>query len=34
VPAVAQQYGQNFGRSVAPYRPPPLVFVAPTGARR
>jgi hypothetical protein len=31
VPAVAQQYGQNFGRSVVPFRPPPLIF-APIGA--
>jgi len=27
--AVRQQYGQNFGRSVVPYRPPPLVFSNP-----
>jgi hypothetical protein len=26
---VAQQYGQNFGKSVIPYRPPPPVFSNP-----
>lgn len=29
IPAVRQQYGPNFGRSVVPYRPPPPVFTAP-----
>lgn len=29
VPAVQQQYGQNFGRSVIPYRPPSAVFTSP-----
>jgi hypothetical protein len=29
IPAVQQQYGQNFGHSVIPYRPPPLVFTSP-----
>ena len=31
IPGVQQQYGQNFGRSVVPYRPPPLVYTSPTG---
>ncbi len=26
VPGVQQQYGQNFGHSVIPYRPPPLIY--------
>jgi hypothetical protein len=29
VPAVQQQYGQNFGRSVFPYRPPPAIYTSP-----
>ncbi len=29
VPAVQQQYGQNFGRSVIPYRPAPPIFTSP-----
>jgi hypothetical protein len=29
MPAVQQQYGQNFGRSVIPYRPPRPVFAPP-----
>jgi hypothetical protein len=33
VPAVQQQYGQNFGHSVIPYRPPPPVFTSPLGHR-
>jgi hypothetical protein len=33
IPGVRQQYGKNFGNSVAPYRPAPPVF-APPGARR
>src|SRR5262249_54197921 len=33
IPAVQQQYGQNFGHSAFPYRPPPL-FSAPLGGRR
>jgi hypothetical protein len=33
MPAVRQQYGQNFGRSVFPYRPPPLVYSSPLGPR-
>jgi hypothetical protein len=33
-PGVRQQYGQNFGRSVVPYRPPPPIFSAPGGPRR
>ena len=31
IPAVQQQYGQNFGHSVIPYRPPPLTFTSPLG---
>jgi hypothetical protein len=31
LPAVQQQYGQNFGISARPYRPPPLVYSAPLG---
>jgi hypothetical protein len=31
IPAVQQQYGQNFGISARPYRPPPLVYSAPLG---
>jgi hypothetical protein len=30
-PAVRQQYGQNFGKSVFPFRPPPPVFGTPLG---
>jgi hypothetical protein len=33
VPAVQQQYGQNFGHSVIPYWPPPPVFTSPLGHR-
>jgi hypothetical protein len=33
VPAVQQRYGQNFGHSVIPYRPPPPVFAAPLSHR-
>ncbi len=29
VPAIKQQYGENFGRSVIPSRPPPLIFTSP-----
>jgi hypothetical protein len=29
VPAVQQQYGQNFGVSVIPYRPAPLIYASP-----
>ncbi len=29
--AVAQQYGQNFGKSAQPYRPPAPVFAPPIG---
>ncbi|MHC2620334.1 hypothetical protein ACVIW2_002366 [Bradyrhizobium huanghuaihaiense] len=32
IPGVQQQYGRNFGVSVAPYRPPP-VFSSPIGHR-
>jgi hypothetical protein len=31
IPAVQQQYGQNFGISARPYRPAPLVYSAPLG---
>jgi hypothetical protein len=34
VPAVQQQYGQNFGRSVVPYRPPPPIFTSPLVSHR
>jgi hypothetical protein len=33
VPGVQEQYGRNFGVSVIPYRPPPLVFSSPMGRR-
>lgn len=33
MPAVQQQYGRNFGVSVIPYRPAPLVFGSPAGRR-
>lgn len=29
MPAVRQQYGQNYGKSVIPYRPAPPVYSAP-----
>jgi hypothetical protein len=29
--AVAQQYGQNFGKSAQPYRPPAPVYASPLG---
>jgi hypothetical protein len=32
IPAVKQQYGQNFGVSVVPYRPP-MIYGSPLGAR-
>jgi hypothetical protein len=31
--AVAQQYGQNFGKSAQPYRPPAPVYASPLGGR-
>jgi hypothetical protein len=31
MPAVRQQYGPNFGKSVVPYRPPPPVYSPPLG---
>ena len=31
LPAVQQQYGQNFGKSVIPFRPPPLTFAPALG---
>jgi hypothetical protein len=34
IPGVQQQYGQNFGKSVGPYRPPPAVFSSPIAPRR
>jgi hypothetical protein len=33
LPGVQQQYGRNYGVSVVPYRPPPLLF-SPPPARR
>lgn len=33
IPAVQQQYGQNFGRSAIPYRPPPPIYISPLGRR-
>lgn len=33
IPAVKEQYGQNFGVSAVPFRPPPPVFAVPTGRR-
>jgi hypothetical protein len=30
---VAQQYGQNFGKSAEPYRPPAPVYAPPLGGR-
>ncbi len=33
IPAVQQQYGQNFGHSVMPYRPPPLTYSSGLGRR-
>lgn len=32
-PAVAQQYGKNFGVSVVPYRPPPPIYNSALGRR-
>ena len=29
IPGVKQQYGQNFGKSAVPFRPPPPVFTSP-----
>ena len=34
IPGVQQQYGQNFGKSAVPYRPPPAVFGSPIAPRR
>lgn len=31
IPGVQEQYGQNFGRSAVPYRPPPLIYNTPVG---
>ncbi len=31
LPAVQQQYGQNYGKSVIPYRPPPLIYAPALG---
>lgn len=31
LPAVQQQYGKNYGRSIYPYRPPAPVYGAPLG---
>lgn len=33
LPAVQQQYGKNYGVSVMPYRPPPLIYNLPMGRR-
>lgn len=33
IPGIQQQYGRNFGVSVAPYRPAPPVFSSPIGRR-
>jgi hypothetical protein len=33
IPAVQQQYGQNFGHSVIPFRPPPPVYSSGLGRR-
>ena len=33
IPGVQQQYGQNFGHSVMPYRPPPLIYSSGLGRR-
>lgn len=33
IPALQQQYGKNFGRSVIPYRPAAPVYSAPIGRR-
>ncbi len=29
IPAVREQYGKNFGKSVIPYRPAPLIYGSP-----
>ncbi len=34
IPGVQQQYGQNFGRSVIPFRPPAPVYSSQIGPRR
>jgi hypothetical protein len=31
LPAVQQQYGQNYGKSVIPFRPPPVSFAPALG---
>jgi len=33
IPGVQQQYGRNFGLSVVPYRPPPLIYAPSLGGR-
>jgi len=33
IPGVQQQYGGNFGLSVVPYRPPPLIYAPSLGGR-
>jgi hypothetical protein len=33
IPGVQQQYGRNFGQSVVPYRPAPLIYGPPVGGR-
>lgn len=34
VPAVQQQYGSNFGKSVIPFRPPPSTYGTPSLSHR
>ena len=34
IPGVQQQYGPNFGHSVVPYRPPPLIYTSPLAPHR
>lgn len=33
IPGVQQQYGNNFGQSAVPFRPPPLIYSSPLGHR-
>lgn len=34
IPGVQQQYGKNFGNSIYPYRPPPVVYGSPIAPHR
>ena len=34
IPGVQQQYGQNFGKSAVPFRPPPVFYGSPSAPRR